>query len=136
MTEDPVRAKIIELVPEIADRDVKYCSLKNCWIDEHRPITLPDVLRAIGSSRERHGFTIDSQGDKLVMFWSTKDPENPDHSILVRERWNLAVGYDGQTQAVKDFIGKLLGVESATKILGCISGKNPMCKSDYCSCKD
>lgn len=87
------KGKIAELLPDVKE-----------------PYQLHDVLRAIGNSRERHGFTIDAQGDKLVMFWSTKDPENPDHSTLLRERWNLALSYDNQDQPTKDFIGKLIGI--------------------------
>lgn len=112
---DSVKAKIIELVPEIASRGgmciAKSPHPEKCEYETvYREITLADVLRAIGNSRERHGFTIDAQGDKLVMFWSTKDPENPDHSTLLRERWNLALSYDNQDQPTKDFIGKLIGI--------------------------
>lgn len=89
---DTVKAKIIELLP---DEDIAYYE---AWqAGEPRRITIADVLRAIDKEYET-GFAV-YQGGQIWM--------NGKYTMLV---WNLALSYDGQTQEVKDFIGKLLGV--------------------------
>lgn len=58
---DPVKAKIIELVHEIttvkkrrrAEASGGRINRYFEWVAEHRPITLADVLRAIGKSPKR-----------------------------------------------------------------------------------
>lgn len=89
---DPVKARIIELVPArgfvgmcmecrfISRYGMEDYHSHDCTRD--RPITLPDVLRAISILYTGYG----------------------------EIKWNLLFDYDGQTQEVKDFIGKLLWV--------------------------
>ena len=75
-----------------------------------RPITLTDVLRAIGS------LTITTRGDEALKIDTLGNMEYY-HSgdimpgwEIAPVKWNLTTDYDGQTQEVKEFIGKLLGV--------------------------
>lgn len=145
---DPIKAKIIELVPEILE--LKF----GCEVDvagfgrmivtqdmqgdnfqlmpygleeklpvaqgEHftvyfnrdtlnnslnkiigRPITLADVLRAIPV-----GVYMKSLGEQVRFVSYDADMEA--HTGL--EYWDLLSDYDGQTQATRSFIGKLIGV--------------------------
>lgn len=130
---DKVKQRLIELVPEIAE--LKFgCRIRTRWNTDAvvlgfsklkstksqrfykymhgmtastiaegaileilgRQVTLADVLRAI----QKVGGTLHE--DAIVY-------ETP-HGQLLTRYWNLTTDYDGQTQEVKDFIGKLLGV--------------------------
>lgn len=96
MQHDPTKQKIIELVPELSKPWESYDEQGNFHEDE-RPITLADVLRAILTMKGSiDSFKFDQILSKLVGYEDSC--------------WNLTTDYDGQTQKVKDFIGKLLGV--------------------------
>lgn len=106
---DPIKAKIIELVPEIEevvhDPDLsRYGSIGRTYVQ--RPITLADVLRSISKSRGGIGaevIAVDQDGN----FQEQIGAGEFHCSMWV---WNLTIDYDGQTQEVKTFIGSLLGV--------------------------
>lgn len=107
MQHDPTKQKIIELVPELSKPWESYDEQGNFHEDE-RPITLADVLRAI--DKVRIDVSVSSFGGFEI--WSKEGLAN---NIFVLEnspkwKWNLTTDYDGQTQKVKEFIGKLLGV--------------------------
>lgn len=115
MQHDPIKAKIIELVPEIMG-DWSGCDVCGtmcsgmCDNDEGptaRPITLADVLRAILATdlANRTNVLVESGG-----FISKRKWEGNEHKFISGAEWNLTADYDGQTQEVKEFIGKLLGV--------------------------
>lgn len=137
MKHDPVKAKIVELVPEIVQlkfgcwvkdkdgeamlmRDYKPCKNTSGHTDMYegknergntvitffdevigRPITLADVLRAIQGTDRVIG--IDYWGRFIGC------DENLNNVRMFAE-WNLTTDYDNQTQEVRTFIGKLLGV--------------------------
>lgn len=155
---DPVRAKIIELVPEIVELKHGFrfeekpafgSSLRNDthqgekiftvlmpttdgkkWIVmidggfQHvptdqiegwhipigRPITLADVLRAVEETKGPHDEMMVATNGEMeyyaVNLLSGPAPENE----VFTETWSLTSDYDGQTQEVKDFIGKLLNI--------------------------
>lgn len=94
---DPTKAKIIELLPELEKR----ISNGDVWQEN---ITLADVLRAIEVAGI--GIRIDENGT----FWRTIANECFRDETGASIWWQLEKDYDGQTQEVKDFIGKLLGV--------------------------
>lgn len=142
MTPDPVKAKLIELVPEIlSDRrgykqdeldqayreyiaickEVSKEDSSRTWASaaiayervkkltdslllfQDRSITLADVLRAMKRNVGKYvGVTFD--GDFLTREYGA------DSWIMEMPAWNLTTDYDGQTQEVKDFVGKLIGV--------------------------
>lgn len=127
MTNDPVKQKIVELLPEILElkfgcRIEDFGTLRTIcgyraggdyltddgywWTYSMltqrkyldilgRPITLADVLRAI---LKRY-----SPFAQSVVFGASDVQE-------LLGMFNLTTDYDGQTQEVKDFIGKLIGV--------------------------
>lgn len=76
-------------------------------VREHRPITLADVLRAINVSPKIF------MGDWLINTRGhfVKHLLTGQHIAQV-ERWDFLADYYGQTQEVRSFIGRLLGVES------------------------
>lgn len=85
------KEKIAELLPDVQE-----------------PYQLHDILRAIGvkeygssilSVNNIGGFRAYHMGDIL-----------PGWEDLDKPIWNLTTDYDNQTQEVKDFIGKLIGV--------------------------
>lgn len=88
---DLVKAKIISLVPEIASRP-KYLQWlnpkKSPAIGEKVVILLQDVLLAL------------VQTDSLMHLREVFGE--------ISMKWDLRSDYDGQTQEVKDFIGKLI----------------------------
>lgn len=107
---DPVKAKIIELVPEIREgckcrtyADGSYCSLP-------RPITLADVLRAIEMCKGYGDqLLMDSDGSMeyhAVNLLAGTEPENE----MFTATWNLTTDFDNQTDELKAFVGKLIGV--------------------------
>lgn len=105
---DSTKAKIIEAVPEIMARvecDCYYCAQR-----EHngggghyltgRPITFADVLRAI--EKEKRGDSLKSPNLKRLSEFSGV--------VELLDMWHMALHYDGQTQKVKEFVGKLLNI--------------------------
>lgn len=106
---DPVKAKLIELLPEIEQvcrgkRENHYCP--NCDNSIGRPITLADVLRAIEEVGGTELYAVLADGE----IWNVNGIQGV-KSYGVGITWNLALDYDNQTQEVRAFIGKLLGVE-------------------------
>lgn len=103
---DNVKAKIIELVPEINQRTCDTCANYACI--EHvlnqinLSITLADVLRATQKAQPLKIITVDTEGNFVEQLgyedWDT---------LFV---WNLLEHYDNQTPELKAFVGKLLGV--------------------------
>lgn len=120
---DPIKAKIIEAVPEIEHwceicqqyRDSRegwcaVCENAKMHMDLPRPITLADVLRAMNEQwmTTATAHAISMQGDSIkTMTWRTANDTQIRQFFML---WNLTADYDGQTQEVKEFIGKLLGV--------------------------
>lgn len=104
MTTDPIRAKIVELVPEIETRTFTYSlGHRINIIAPDQRITLADVLRAIE--------TIYDKKVRNVKLWSGAEiNEMKEEQAAVTRRWNLTTDYDNQTQEVKEFLGSLLGV--------------------------
>lgn len=90
---DLVKAKIIELVPEIPVRHKFNGKQYEC------EITLADVLRAIGT-QEGHNRMYEVHEDELNLTGIAFD----------QMPWNLTKDFEGQTDEVKGFIGELLGV--------------------------
>lgn len=118
MNTDTIRQRIVELVPELSVNTRVRCdtcrepgmACNECGgglIEViGRPITLADVLRAIGGSVEHdsaYEYTVDSRGD-----FDVRDRRTG--MITTPCTWDLLVDFDGQTNEVKEFIGKLLGV--------------------------
>lgn len=120
---DPVKAKIIELVPEIQEQVCPKCSfkvpakesgyhacggfLRNRGEITERPITLADVLRAIAKSYdnwhdESYGVSLQLSEQSCFLLLETNERGYA--------KWNLLEPYDNQTQEVKHFIGTLIGV--------------------------
>lgn len=95
---DPVKAKIIELVPEIEDFDENDALVQ-------RKITLADVLRAIP---QRHTIEFSLTDPGILELGCDIYPS--ENSYVKWCKWNLTADYDNQTQEVKDFIGRLIGV--------------------------
>lgn len=112
---DLVKARIIELVPDIHQRwkDSFYVPVRNGagkdsysdseeYVDENpefTPVQLHDVLRALEYVPIGFVLQLHQHGD--AFFFQENQPY-----------WNLATDYDSQEQHVKDFIGTLLGVTS------------------------
>lgn len=107
---DKVKARLIELVPEIRSvSDVRcgcgvyYCAKNttNCKRIEinERPITLADVLRAIAKA----GTTINIREHGRL--W-----KNDSEGFQPGETWNLALDFDNQTPETRAFIGSLIDV--------------------------
>jgi hypothetical protein len=97
---DPIKAKIIEAVPEIYNRFNSGTPDSHGWsvsVQDNR-ITLPDVLRAI----PKHGLVMHLTQHFLFLSYVGNE------EILID--WNLTLDWDGQTDEVKKFIGSLLGV--------------------------
>lgn len=94
---DPIKAKIIELVPDILGVGSKRDGHRIISVPVQRKITLADVLRAIEKELGA-GFAV-FQGGQIWM--------GGKYTMFI---WNLSADYDGQTDEVKEFIGKLLGV--------------------------
>lgn len=99
--------RIIELVPEI--EECRTCGWKtnhngmcvNCrGIIERRPITLADVLRAIGRVSQRVSWSVTQEGRFYDISHDNCGPI-----------WNLAVNYEDQSDETKAFIAKILGVD-------------------------
>lgn len=100
MNEDKVKAKLIELIPELecpVEADGNDCLT-------HK-IRLADVLRAI------------AKVPRASVLWDLK--WSADSLFFVKggggfeefiAEWNLTTDYDNQTDEVKAFVGKLLGV--------------------------
>lgn len=93
-----VRAKIIEAVPEIADRPSQFTVVAK---DRGPRITLADVLRAIGSNHE---------SDNVRLFLDIGEVEFDDPLRKISCKWNLALPLDEQEPEVIEFISKVLGV--------------------------
>lgn len=109
---DPIRAKIIELVPDAKGRS--YCTIGPrggfgySTIDS--PITFADVLRAINIqfSGENGRVPYRLENDPLEFQYMRFHSE---YARFHHQRfWNLALDFDNQDQPTKDFIGKLIGV--------------------------
>jgi len=94
---DKVKQKIIELVPSLKNGGKVICG---CGYREDAIIQLADVLRAIEKSGNGVNVSMATNGNIGYWFDDKKDLKN----------WNLTTDYDHQTQEVKDFIGRLLGV--------------------------
>jgi hypothetical protein len=94
---DPVKAKIIELVPDIKNSDIFES------IPTYRPITLADVLRVVTDK-----FAISLGEGRFSLAFG--DIHFSDVFTVKSFTWNLFADYDNQTDEVKAFIGKLLGV--------------------------
>lgn len=102
--------KIIELVP---DYKFTHCMVPacddfaECDSESHfAPIALADVLRAIGTVKEGHGYLREPSILRESEFtFSLVD--TPD----IRIDWNLSTDLDGQSDETKAFINKVLGVE-------------------------
>lgn len=109
---DSVKAKIIERVPEIVNDtrgfDLEAMSRggvpKTIGEKEERPITLADVLRAINKPVRMQMMNIPDVSEAVMV------PAIDNSVAVLLSKWNLTTDYDNQTQEVKDFIGKLLGV--------------------------
>lgn len=101
---DPIKQRIIELVPEIVvnphaqlighDRKVTYFA-------ETRSITLADILLAIGKS---------GHSNSLISCMIHKDGVFSIFDMV----WNLLLDYDNQTDETKASIGTLLGISNVT----------------------
>lgn len=152
---DPIKAKIIELIPEIdktpevqiGDRAVlsqfaiengvppkkKYCIIvgsssdgrywRVLWdglrnpqtyakeyielsVATQRDITLADVLRAMDMTRSRQFMWMVGTHGMFVSYERDREQQTLPSNIT----WNLTTDYDNQTQEVKAFIGKIIGV--------------------------
>lgn len=105
MTTDPIRAKIIELVPELGIKcDCDHCKIHrplDMPATQVRPITFTDVLRAV-ISRFGTGKSKDEE-------WSIETQVAMGFPALM-QMWNHAEHYDNQDQPTKDLIGKIIGV--------------------------
>lgn len=120
MNHGPVKAKIVELVPGIRTYENRCygcgfgfefckCTPKSTEWFKDRPITLADVLRAIGDEHrylEGYGVKAPLGIDMLGEFRALGMMDG----AYLDAQWNLTTDYDNQDQSVKDFIGKLLGV--------------------------
>lgn len=100
---DKVKEKIVSLVPDVIG------TWKNAFTGDierrERPITLPDILRAIGENPfETNHYDIEIIGQQLRFHGEWKDGD------IFNVKWNLTADYDGQTQEVKEFLGRLLDV--------------------------
>lgn len=116
-TLDKVRAKIIEAVPEIVVmKRKKYAVTEGEFnsddpsyayklVKTYRPITLADVLRAMPVTNDLR-YSVDSRG----YIWEEHTTGARMHGVRHVATWNLALSYDDQTDEVKEFIGKVLGV--------------------------
>lgn len=102
---DPVKAKIIEMVPEIMELVAIGAPVRANKenIYSTRPITLADVLRAIRSIKDKYRLELGFYKNDLEMCDVGFSPN-------VSVSWNLTVDFDGQSDEVKAFVGKLLGV--------------------------
>lgn len=97
---DKIKAKIIELVyPTSRESSGEMAARMG------NQLGLADVLRAIHSSRYCDAHLVDDEGD----FWVWRSGPTSPHEVT-GITWNLTTDYDGQTQEMKDFIGKLIGV--------------------------
>lgn len=94
---DPIRAKIIKLVPDVELRRTNR-GLPGVLFEP--AITLADVLRALPI-----GIHLKTLGEQTRMI--AYDEEGAHEGI---EWWDCTTDYDGQTQEVKEFIGSLLNV--------------------------
>lgn len=92
-TLEEVRAKIIEAVPEIADRPSQFTVVAK---DRGPLITLADVLRAIGSYR----YAINGLGN----IYNTSTREEDQHVA----RWDLSKSLDEQDRNVIEFLYRIL----------------------------
>lgn len=103
MNTDPIKAKIIELVPDL-DCPVEESEGEACLAHK---IRLADVLRALGKHdpEGKLPFHVDAMGNLRTLA-----PVAGKLVSHIHAQWNLATDYDSQTQDVKDFIGTLLGV--------------------------
>lgn len=88
---------------------IKSNSVGSCFVPESsikeilgRPITLADVLRAISTSFD--------EGNIEAGSWGVAVDGSFFRAYRRYEKWNLTADYDGQSDEVKSFIGKLLGV--------------------------
>lgn len=95
---DLVKAKIVSLVPELVKKPFEGHAIYTT-----RPITLVDVLRAIGSANNSSVLRVNNLGG-FSWFIDQKWKD------IALPRWNLTTDYDGQTQETRTFIGNLLGV--------------------------
>jgi hypothetical protein len=103
---DPTKAKIIELFPEDFSRE--YTDMAGIKHYKHQrsedpSISLADILRALNKVDPKNKLHVRTSGNIGVI-----SPVSPMTHVYIL--WNLRADYDGQTQEVKDFIGKLLGL--------------------------
>lgn len=75
-------------------------------------ITFAVVLRAIDKAKKRNRGSFFVRGDGTIFEWEKfTDGGSGHHGIQpTYVTWNLTQDWDGQTQEMKDFIGKLLGI--------------------------
>lgn len=93
--EDKVKAKIIELCPDVMEDQSIFKAVGGTLIKQETPITLAVVLRAmLAHTNEKGEHTInDKEFNEVVWHWKwAKD------------------NYDQQSEECKQFIGQLLGV--------------------------
>lgn len=127
---DPVKAKIIELVPEILSVNPtvfknkvgnwQYSYIDGAGLNQHSEefgmySSAFDAM--LGSGRlECRSITLADVlraiEEAQEFFWTRKadEYEIKGGTARVIVEWDLTTDYDGQTQEVKDFIGSLLGL--------------------------
>lgn len=105
---EEVRAKVIKAVPEIGKHycGSVYCGIKSrCFEESSRPITLADVLRAIGEDPfPTNHYDLRMVGTALSFHGEWKD------SNFYNAHWNLALSLDDQEPEVIAFLHKILCV--------------------------
>lgn len=119
---EAVRAKVIEAVPEIVEAHEacggrgwyaegtsarSICACRTGKVDT-RPITLADVLRAMGDEPGEEGVVLNTAGDMCVMTLVDGEAMRKAPGTIVR--WNLALPLDEQEPEVIEFLAKVLGV--------------------------
>lgn len=97
---DRVRRRIIDLVPEL-----KALFYEQGKVD--RPLTISDVLRAI---EKRHAGQIILEQIALYGEQFHFIARGIESGHVKNAYWNLTTDYDNQTDEVKAFVGKLIGV--------------------------
>jgi hypothetical protein len=117
---DKIKKRIQELVPQTQTNELNKYVLwadgeKNEWTmsgdfwEAVSPITLAVVLRAIAECQAENGepIVVDAGG----CFYDLRKQEDIGYLKKPLAQWNLAKdNYDDQTQATKEFIGKIIGV--------------------------
>lgn len=93
-------------IPE-SGRWFEYCTDKSKMTILGRPITLADVLRAIGQQYGDSRLMVNNLGGFRIYYSGDVMPGWED---VGSPRWNLSQDLDGQSEETKAFISKILGV--------------------------